>query len=243
MPVARSALPALVAFQQDFEQFSCIKDINCVQLYGYNLETLLPALVFHDAPVPFSQIFEQNQLSPLLYTYICCQFGVAQIASSDLDICKLWINPRTGQPSRGPFVGLSQDIAYLAFGLISRSTSNNPTLSLQTYSDSTTIFNYLIQTLTTHNILKGIAQSSRVIIQFMANKDITSVLSSLPGTIYHRTHHEIIARWPEDRKKWYYKLYNQKNILDAMWESKVDMNDGSTGFMVLPSDIQDLQNQ
>ncbi|KAI3602598.1 hypothetical protein WG66_009360 [Moniliophthora roreri] len=233
---------AFKAFQQDFEQFSSIKDINCVQLYGYNQGTSLPALPL--APVPFSQIFEQNQLSPLLYTYICCQFGVAQIASNILDVCELWINPRTGQLSRGPFFGSFQILAYLASGFSSNSASNNPTpLPLQAYSDSTTIFNYLIQTLTAYNILQGINTSSRGTYEVIANKDTASVLLSLPGTIYHITHREIIARWPGDRKKWYYKPDHQWNIPDAMWESKVDMNNGSIRFTVLPSDIQDLQNQ
>ncbi|ESK90717.1 hypothetical protein Moror_4122 [Moniliophthora roreri MCA 2997] len=235
---------AFKAFQQDFEQFSCIKDINCIQLYGYNQGTKFPALVFHNTPVPVSHILEQNQFSPLLHTYIQHQSAVAQISSSNLDVCELWLDPRTGQLSRGLLVSWSLAWGTLAHGLNSNSTSNNPTpLSLQTYSDSTAVFNYLIQTLTASNILKGIIWSNRMTLRAIANKDIASVLSSLPGTIYNRTYHKIIARWPEDRKKWYFKLEGQWKIPDAMWESKVDMDNGLIRFTVLPLDIQDLQNQ
>ncbi|KAI3602665.1 hypothetical protein WG66_009350 [Moniliophthora roreri] len=235
---------AFKAFQKDFEQFSCVKDINCVQLYGYNQGTALPALVFHNASVPFSQILEQNHFSPLLYTYIQYQCGVVQIASSNLDVRELWLDPRTNQLSRGPFVDWSLDWMTFALGLESNSTSNNPTpLSLQIYSDSTTVFQYLTQTLTTQTILKGINWSNRITCQSIANKDIASVLSSLSGTIYDRTHHGIIARWPGDRKKWYYELALQHGMPDTMWKSKVDMNNGLIRFTVLPSDVQNLQNQ
>uniref|UniRef100_A0A0W0FRS8 Uncharacterized protein n=1 Tax=Moniliophthora roreri TaxID=221103 RepID=A0A0W0FRS8_MONRR len=235
---------AFKAFQQDFEQFSCIKDINCIQLYGYNQGTKFPALVFHNTPVPVSHILEQNQFSPLLHTYIQHQSAVAQISSSNLDVRELWLDPRTGQLSRGLLVSWSLAWGTLAHGLNSNSTSNNPTpLSLQTYSDSTAVFNYLIQTLTASNILKGIIWSNRMTLRAIANKDIASVLSSLPGTIYNRTYHKIIARWPGDRKKWYFKLEGQWKIPDAMWESKVDMDNGLIRFTVLPLDIQDLQNQ
>uniref|UniRef100_A0A0W0G9T6 Uncharacterized protein n=1 Tax=Moniliophthora roreri TaxID=221103 RepID=A0A0W0G9T6_MONRR len=235
---------AMRAFQQDFEQFSSIKDINYVQLYGYNQGTTFPALVFHNAPVPVSHILEQNQFSPLLYTYIQYQSAVVQIASNNQDIRELWLDPRTGQLSRGPFVDWSLAWGWFALGLNSNSTSNNPTpLSLQAYHDSTAVFNYLIQTLTMDDFLCGIVWFNRIIYESIANKDIATVLSSLPGTIYKRTYYEIIARWPGDRKKWYYKLFHQDNVPDTMWKSKVDMDDGSLRFTVLPSDIQSLQDR
>uniref|UniRef100_A0A0W0FIC3 Uncharacterized protein n=1 Tax=Moniliophthora roreri TaxID=221103 RepID=A0A0W0FIC3_MONRR len=241
--VLYSGPDAFKAFQQDFEQFSCIKDINYVQLYGYNRGTTLPALVFHDAPVPFSHIFEQHQFSPLLNIYIEHQVGMPEIASSFVDFRELWINPGTGQVFRGPFVKWSQNLQYFVYGLGSNLTSNNPPLSLQTYSDSTAVFNYLIQTLTTYNILQGINWSGRGTSESIANENIASALSSLPGTIYNRAHQEIITRCPRDRKEWYYRLWHQHNMSDAMWESRVHMGNGTVRFTVLPSDIQDLQNQ
>ncbi|ESK83599.1 hypothetical protein Moror_12060 [Moniliophthora roreri MCA 2997] len=234
---------AMRAFQQDFEQFSSIKDINYVQLYGYNWGISLPALVSHNTPVPVSHILEQNQFSPLLHTYIQHQSAVAQISSSNLDVRELWLDPRTGQLFRGPFVDWSFNWMTFALGLGSNSTSNSPTLlSLQTYSDSTAIFNYLIQTLTAHDFLHGINWSNKMISEPIANEDIASILSSLPGTIYNRTYLKIIARWPGDRKKWHFKLEGQWNIPDAMWESKVDIDDGLIRFTILPSDIQALHN-
>ncbi|ESK81680.1 hypothetical protein Moror_15862 [Moniliophthora roreri MCA 2997] len=57
--IAYSGPDALKAFHQDFEQFSCVRDVAVAQLFGYNDgQFALPALIFYDALVPVAHIFE-----------------------------------------------------------------------------------------------------------------------------------------------------------------------------------------
>ncbi|EEB89561.1 hypothetical protein MPER_12324, partial [Moniliophthora perniciosa FA553] len=68
--ITYSGSDAFKAFDQDFEQFSRIRSLNVDQLFGYNDgQFALPALIFYDALVPVSRIWERNGFSSLLYTY------------------------------------------------------------------------------------------------------------------------------------------------------------------------------
>ncbi|KAI3614065.1 hypothetical protein WG66_010852 [Moniliophthora roreri] len=233
---------AVEVFQRDFEQFATVKDIECLELYGYNRRPDLPGLVFYDAPVPLACAFEANKFSPLLRTYIEYQFKAAPIANNMLDVGEMWIDPRTGAFRRGPYVRYGSPLPQIAYGFADTTTVDGiKFLSLDTYKDSSAIFDYLKQNISSHNILRGICLSSTgTLVQVTDERDVAFILSSLPGTIYNKTRLEIAVRWPRDAKEWQYALKYQTGM-ESMWESKVIMGDGSLRLTVTSAGIQHLR--
>uniref|UniRef100_A0A0W0F632 Uncharacterized protein n=1 Tax=Moniliophthora roreri TaxID=221103 RepID=A0A0W0F632_MONRR len=235
---------AVEVFLRDFEEFSHVKNLNCIELFGYNRGAALPALVFYDAFVPFARIFEKNQLSPLLHIYILYQ-NITNSFPGGTEFGELWVDPRTGRFRRGPYVRYSSNVRYLVsdFGTTEDSVDEEHFLSIQAFSDPSTVFNYLARALSTSDILRGIRRSHRILCESISNEDTVSVLSSLPGRIYNRHRREIIARWPGDRNGWSYKFWSQRGMPDARGESAADLDNFSVRFTVSPSDIQHLQDQ
>ncbi|KAI3614060.1 hypothetical protein WG66_010847 [Moniliophthora roreri] len=201
--VSYSGQNASKAFERDFKKFSRVRNVNIAQLFGYNDGRFaLPTLIFYDALVPVSRIWERNQFSPLLYTYFQYQFGLTQITNSIVDLRELWIHPRTGALCEGPYVDNSNHRSFVAFGLETDSvaTKESALLHVEAYSDYKTLLSYLIQTLSSSNIIRGIRYSNRSTEECVDNQDGASMLSSLPGMIYNRAHRDIIARWPGNDK-------------------------------------------
>uniref|UniRef100_A0A0W0FEA3 Uncharacterized protein n=1 Tax=Moniliophthora roreri TaxID=221103 RepID=A0A0W0FEA3_MONRR len=244
--IAYSGPDASETFQQDFEQFSHVRDVTVAQLFGYNDgQNALPALIFYDALVPVAHIFEQNGFSSLIFTYFQHLVGVTWTVGSKLDFGELWLHPRTGRLCIGPYVDYSGTQFYSASGFKTNSITSNkcPHLPLQIYKDSNALISYLIQTLSIQNIIIGIRWSNRLIREWVPNKDAQFRISFLPGLVYSRTYLEIIAQWPEDINTWYYIPWHPVRLPKEMQENWVDMDDGSVQFPVMPSHIPYLQNQ
>uniref|UniRef100_A0A0W0EYV2 Uncharacterized protein n=1 Tax=Moniliophthora roreri TaxID=221103 RepID=A0A0W0EYV2_MONRR len=227
------------AFHMDFKQFSHVRNLNVAQLLGYN--DTLPALIFYDV----ARIWERNKFSSLLYIYFEYVFGEVCISDREMDLRKLWINPRTGALCTGPFVQYSFDnsITYSASGFKTNSASSRKPslLSLQAYKDSSTLFTYLTQRLPAQDIIQGIDWSRRGTLERVADEEMSFMLSSLPGTIYRGTQHTIVARWVGDMKECYYKPVCKGNSPDEMWLVCIAHN--SVRIKTMQSHISHLHNQ
>ncbi|EEB92316.1 hypothetical protein MPER_09196, partial [Moniliophthora perniciosa FA553] len=117
-----------------------------------------------------------------------------------------------------------------------------PPPSVTSY-DASILISYLTQTLSTHDIIRGIRASTKPTWEGVADENIISTLSSLLGTVYSKAHRGIIARWPGDIEKWYYRLWWTVDLPDEIQASQVDLDDGSARFTVMPSQIQHLREQ
>ncbi|ESK83155.1 hypothetical protein Moror_14997 [Moniliophthora roreri MCA 2997] len=114
-----------------------------------------------------------------------------------------------------------------------------PPLSIQTYSDIGTTFDYLTRTVHPVNIILGITGSSRTFWQELTDEDAGSIFQTLSDTVFHQSSQNIIARVPvEVRDRTYYYLWSADISSDAMTESLDVMEDGSVRFTVMPMDIQ-----
>ena len=131
---------------------------------------------------------------------------------------------------KGPYVEDSSTTFYQVWAgaTLELPSSDHPSLDLQTYSNTSTLFQYLIGILPVHNIIQGIRQSPRLTPKWPDNEDAKLILSSLPGTIYHRTTREVIAHYPGDRDQWYYNPWKEQfHVPDAMRENMLVMHDRS----------------
>ncbi|KAI3604194.1 hypothetical protein WG66_010080 [Moniliophthora roreri] len=246
----------LHTFKHDFDKFSHIKYDNLLflstlvsiivrgpyvaQLFGYNNnQNGLPALIFYNALIPLSHvILKNNRLSPVLNVYFCHQLGLWQ-PGAKITIGNLWINPKMGTLCQGPQIQISRN--WTLRGSVSNLMLNNkfPVLPIQTYRDTSTTFNYLTRTVSTLNIITGIAWCYRTYGKKVANRKAISILTTLPGTIYHQHSQKIIAKLPARvRGRLHYHLYRADVGSNAMRESLVVMKDGSVRFTVTPIDIQ-----
>uniref|UniRef100_A0A0W0FR58 Uncharacterized protein n=1 Tax=Moniliophthora roreri TaxID=221103 RepID=A0A0W0FR58_MONRR len=211
--VSYSGQNASKAFERDFKKFSRVRNVNIAQLFGYNDGRFaLPTLIFYDALVPVSRIWERNQFSPLLYTYFQYQFGLTQITNSIVDLRELWIHPRTGALCEGPYVDNSNHRSFVAFGLETDSvaTKESALLHVEAYSDYKTLLSYLIQTLSSSNIIRGIRYSNRS-----------------------------TEEYGQAMIKWHFEFLHVLSS-DVMLESSLFMDDGSLRFTVTPPEIRDL---
>uniref|UniRef100_A0A0W0EYG0 Uncharacterized protein n=1 Tax=Moniliophthora roreri TaxID=221103 RepID=A0A0W0EYG0_MONRR len=227
-------------FKHDFDKFSHIKGPYVAQLFGYNNnQNGLPALIFYNALIPLSHvILKNNRLSPVLNVYFCHQLGLWQ-PGAKITIGNLWIDPKMGTLCQGPQIQISRN--WTLHSSASNLMLNNkfPVLPIQTYRDTSTTFNYLTRTVSTLNIITGIAWCYRTYGKKVANRKAISILTTLPGTIYHQHSQKIIAKLPARvRGRLHYHLYRADVGSNAMRESLVVMKDGSVRFTVTPIDIQ-----
>ncbi|ESK84651.1 hypothetical protein Moror_13287 [Moniliophthora roreri MCA 2997] len=117
-----------------------------------------------------------------------------------------------------------------------------PPLSIQTYSDMGTTFDYLTRAVHTVHIILGIARCDMTFWQELIDEDAESILQTLSGTIFHEPSQKITARMPvEVRDRTYYYLFRADISSDAIRESLDVMEDGSVQFTVMPMDIQSVE--
>ncbi|KAI3621412.1 hypothetical protein WG66_000034 [Moniliophthora roreri] len=233
---------AYKSFKHDFDKFSEVKDPYVAQLFGYNNnQSGLPALIFYNALIPLSHVILNNNMpSPILNAYFYHQLGLWQ-PDVELAIDNLWIDPKTGALCYGPQIQTPEFQTWRIYGYTSSLMPNNnfPALSIQTYRDTSATFEYLTRTVSTLNIILGIAGCYMAYRQKVANRKAISILTTLPGAIYHQHSQQIIARLPaEARSGLYYYLRRAYVGSDAMRESLVVMKDGTVRFTVTPMDIQ-----
>ena len=132
---------------------------------------------------------------------------------------------------KGPYVKDSSTTFYQVWAgaTLELPSSDHHSLDLQTYNNTGTLFQYLVGILPIRNIIEGIRWSRRATPEYPNNnEDAKLILSSLPGTIYHRTTREVIARYPGVRDQWYYHPWKERfHLPDAMRENMLVMRDRS----------------
>ncbi|KAK7026861.1 hypothetical protein VNI00_015403 [Paramarasmius palmivorus] len=232
------------AFLKDFQRFSSVKNIESVQLFGYNDHPGLQALVFYDELVPVSHIWERNGFSSVLYTYFSYQCGIAQ-NMENVSLCELWVDS-SGALRKGLYVEDSWHINNAVVTLNSTCDDHSSNfLAPQTY-DSSVVLEYLIKFLSIPDLLRGLAECRRVAIQWVDDEDILWMLTTLPGTIYHRFSRQVLLREQSAGEGCYNVLLDGIGILEAMRESRVDMPSGCVRhafrFTLTPSNIAAMRS-
>ncbi|ESK84647.1 hypothetical protein Moror_13290 [Moniliophthora roreri MCA 2997] len=235
-------MPIRPTFKQDFKKFTHIRSPYVAQLFGYNdNQSGSLSLIFYDALIPLLCVILKNNIpSPLLCAYFEHQLTLWK-PGAKIDIGDLWIDPRSGQLRLGPHAQISPYKGWMLRSYPSNSTLNGqlPPLSIQTYSDMDTTFNYLTRTAPTHYIIWGITRTYRTFQQELTDEDAGSILQTLSGTIFHQPSQKIITRLPvEVRDRSYYYLWKADISPSAMRESLDVMEDGLVRFTVMPMDIQ-----
>ncbi|KAI3620793.1 hypothetical protein WG66_008776 [Moniliophthora roreri] len=232
----------LHTFKHDFDEFSQVKDPYVAQLFGYNNnQNGLLALIFYNALIPLSHIvLNNNILSPVLNGYFCHQLSLWQ-PDARIAMNNLWIDPKTGALCQGPQIRIPGFKRWKLWGSTSNSMPNNhfPALSIQTYRDTSATFDYLTKTVSTLNIIRGIAGCYRPYKEKVAEKEAIFILKTYPGAIYQRHTQQIIARLPataRDRLQYYLRRADVGS--NAMRKNLVVMKNGSVRFTVTPMDIK-----
>uniref|UniRef100_A0A0W0GD04 Uncharacterized protein n=1 Tax=Moniliophthora roreri TaxID=221103 RepID=A0A0W0GD04_MONRR len=245
--VAYDGPDAFKAFEMDFEQFSSVKHPNFAQPFGYSDNRRgLPALIFYDELIPLERVLlvGRRQVSPVLLLYFSHLFDIMQIANADLDAGELWVVPRTGALRRGPYIRTIYGEQGWPFGCIepnSIPSDHFSSLSIQTYKDTSAVFDYLIRTLPIHVMFRGIGWSNTGVTEWLDYQDAIPVLRFFAGTIYNRHHRSIIAKYVAATAGWSYEFRYVIGMPDAMKESQTIMEDGLIRFMVTLMEIQDVQ--
>ncbi|KAI3613041.1 hypothetical protein WG66_001539 [Moniliophthora roreri] len=221
--VGYSGPKALEAFKQDFHKFSAIRHPNVAQLFGYNdSQYNLPALIFYDALIPLGRVLStaRNPLARLLKTYFSFQLGISRMIDGGRSVPseELWIEPRSGALRRGPSV--KSDALWLGPLSNAPSTTLLDPLSIQTYSDMSTVADYLLRVLPTDITLEEIIQRRRW--PSIHNKRLTLVdaWSYLASSIWKRNQRDIIARWTGIRE-------TPRYVFKPSWTNVHVINDGS----------------
>ncbi|ESK87487.1 hypothetical protein Moror_11592 [Moniliophthora roreri MCA 2997] len=194
--VGYSGPEARQAFKRDFDQFSAVKHLNVAQLFGYSdSQYSLPALIFYDALIPLNRVLLanqsnwpgwQNRANCWIDLYFCFQVTVAGIDGGffGTDPNILWIEPRSGALRRGPYVQ-SNAFTLELLPHAPATTHLNP-LSIQTYSDTNTIFDYLTRIFPIGTIFKQVSDQD-----YRWGLPWPYLVSSL----WKRGQQHIIARW------------------------------------------------
>ncbi|ESK83274.1 hypothetical protein Moror_15060 [Moniliophthora roreri MCA 2997] len=219
-----------------------VRDPYVAQLFGYNNnQNGLLALIFYNALIPLSHIvLNNNILSPVLNGYFCHQLSLWQ-PDARIAMNNLWIDPKTGALCQGPQIRIPGFKRWKLWGSTSNSMPNNhfPALSIQTYRDTSATFDYLTKTVSTLNIIRGIAGCYRPYKEKVAEKEAIFILKTYPGAIYQRHTQQIIARLPataRDRLQYYLRRADVGS--NAMRKNLVVMKNGSVRFTVTPMDIK-----
>uniref|UniRef100_A0A0W0FBX3 Uncharacterized protein n=1 Tax=Moniliophthora roreri TaxID=221103 RepID=A0A0W0FBX3_MONRR len=228
--VGYSGPEARQAFKRDFDQFSAVRHLNVAQLFGYSdSQYSLPALIFYDALIPLNRVLLANQskqwprrVNCWVELYFCLQVTVAGIDGGffGTDPNILWIEPRSGALRRGPYV---QSNAF-TLELLPHAPATihlNP-LSIQTYSDTNTVLDYLTRIFPIGTIFKQVSDQGY-------RWGLTALQSwpYLVGSLWKWNQQHIIARWTGLTQILQYVCVDCDRRL---WEYRVVMEDGSVRF-------------
>ncbi|KAI3613158.1 hypothetical protein WG66_001599 [Moniliophthora roreri] len=231
--VGYSGPEAFKAFKQDFARYSTIKNPNVAQLLGYNDQRGLPALIFYDALIPLNHVLSRrSQVSWILRAYFRFQLGVTKMfknGSDYFDTDELWIEPRSGALRRGPYVQ-SGALWLLPLSDVPSTSSIHP-LSIQAYSDITTVVDCLVRILPTGTILKQVSG------QYGSNLELLTALEAWPylaSSLSKRNQRHVITRWTGLTR--YVCVYCSSWAID---KRKFVMEDGSVRFQFAdPTDFK-----
>jgi hypothetical protein len=139
---------------------------------------------------------------------------------------ELWLDSTTGFLRKGPVVMYSNLHHRLVNLLGSSDNQDRPSLTFQSYNNINILFEYLNGTLSIGDIIRGIRFSNQVFSDYPNDEDAKRILSSLPGTVYHRNSREVIARYP-DRENWYFQFLGGVFIIPDALQSTSEVKDGS----------------
>uniref|UniRef100_A0A0W0FCD4 Uncharacterized protein n=1 Tax=Moniliophthora roreri TaxID=221103 RepID=A0A0W0FCD4_MONRR len=162
------------AFKRDFDQFSAVK---------YAL-------------IPLNRVLLENEENKWVELYFRLQVAVAGIRDdsffSFIDPDALWIEPRSGTLRRGPYV---QSKAYPLRQLFDvPSNSHLDPLSIQTYSDTNTVIDYLVRIFPIDMIFKEVGTRVKSQLQRVTAFGPWPYLVS---SLRKRNQQHVIARWTE----------------------------------------------
>ncbi|KAK7040686.1 hypothetical protein VNI00_009592 [Paramarasmius palmivorus] len=230
--VGYSGPDAVKAYQKDFEEFSLRKNVNYIQLFGYNNWNKLPALIFYDAPVPIANILKRDKSNSLLLAYLEYQFDATKMSENGvMAYNEAWIEPHCGALRKGPFVKKSLPdgwpVHIVGFRSGITACDERPFLPLQAYHDPSIILEYLTQVLSPRDILRGIGRLGEVTSKSVNPQECVQVLSSLPGIVYIRDHQDAIARWPGDIDDRFYEMSRLQGSILNIAQAHNIMDDGS----------------
>ncbi|ESK88609.1 hypothetical protein Moror_3107 [Moniliophthora roreri MCA 2997] len=233
---------AFEAFQRDFHKFGLIKDVNVMQLSGYN-EPILPALIFHQAPVPAANVFQGSQYSPILYVYFCHQLS-GKIGNRVV-LSELWIDSSDGSLRPGPRVTMKIG-THWAVSLGKENdrsmTGQHSSLTINAIQDDQIVFNFLFEHLETRTFFKGICLATKAVDQWVSIpiEEALSVLSFDTRTIYKQSTLEAAAQLLGIKESQPY-LYKVMGLPAAVQKSKLITEDGFVRrFTFQPQDINVL---
>uniref|UniRef100_A0A0W0G5L0 Uncharacterized protein n=2 Tax=Moniliophthora roreri TaxID=221103 RepID=A0A0W0G5L0_MONRR len=194
-----------------------------------------------DALIPLSCVTLNNNIcSPLLYAYFEHQLTLWKPGEM-INIADLWIDPRSGELRLGPHVQipLYESRMILSYPSNSIFIGQLLPLSIQTYSNMGTTFDYLTRTVHAIVITSGITRSFRTFWQKLTDEDAGFIPQTLSGTVFHRPSQKAIARMPvKVRDTTHYYFCTADISPNAMRESLYVIEDGSVQFTVMPMDIQ-----
>ncbi|KAI3621216.1 hypothetical protein WG66_014496 [Moniliophthora roreri] len=217
-----------------------VRHLNVAQLFGYSDDQYgLPALIFYDALIPLNRVLLSNRskqwprrVNCWVELYFCLQVTAAKIVEGFLgtvyialslyggnvqDPNKLWIEPRSGALREGPRV--QSDANLLRRLSDAPPTSHLNPLSVQTYSDTNTVLDYLTRIFPIGTIFNQVGDQD--------HRWGLTVLQSWPylaNLLWKRNQQRIIARWTGLREIPQYVCVDCNRSLQ---ECKVVMKDGS----------------
>ncbi|KAI3613054.1 hypothetical protein WG66_001556 [Moniliophthora roreri] len=184
---------AFKAFKRDFDEYSAIRHLNVAQLFAYNDSQYgLPTLIFYDALIPLGHVLSRSKkVQRALELYFRFQRDIFQKTDGGGFIVtnEIWIEPRSGAIRRGPYVASPYTITGLRNA---PSTSCLDPLSIQTYSDTNTVINYLIRILPADIILKSVSDQGKHNQEWLTAVKVWPYLAS---SLWKRNQWYIIARW------------------------------------------------
>ncbi|ESK86064.1 hypothetical protein Moror_9378 [Moniliophthora roreri MCA 2997] len=215
--VGYSGPEAFQAFKRDFDEFSTVKHPNVAQLFGYNdSQHGLPALIFYDALIPLNSVLSANQAHLWATLYFRIQLHAVGMFNDKFlfDVGELWIESRSGALRRGPWV---QSHARLYRLSAAPPTLRLDPLSIQTYSDTNVIVDYLVRILPIDIILKLISAQDKRYHSWLGAEAWPYLATSL----WKPDQSRIIARWTG--------LVRYACVDRRLWikERKIVMEDGS----------------
>uniref|UniRef100_A0A0W0G747 Uncharacterized protein n=1 Tax=Moniliophthora roreri TaxID=221103 RepID=A0A0W0G747_MONRR len=217
--VGYSGPGAFKAFKRDFAEFCAIRHPNSAQLFGYNDRRDIPALIFYDALIPLHRVFSGNFV---LLLYIEFQLSVTKLVKDGRNIrsSELWIEPRSGKLRRGPHV--QSDNIWGLLGLSNTPSTPPVPLSIQAYSDTSTIIDYLVRILSTDTILEHFSDRH---LRKLGRCTAVEAWPCLAGSLWKKNRRDVIARWMGLAETTQYVCVRCSS--SAMDEHKVVMEDGS----------------
>ncbi|ESK92474.1 hypothetical protein Moror_4511 [Moniliophthora roreri MCA 2997] len=234
---------AMKAFKRDLKKYSSIKNINALQLFGYNSSKEAPSLLFYDAPVSVAKVLSHNTNSPALYAYFSYQLsrsGIFVTGGRQPGARDLWIDTQSGHLRLGPGVNDGQQ-SYFLSDLEVESTETDTSLAIQSFKDDKTVCEYLSKMLPSRDFLQALARGMTGYPYIATDDRVELLLLSPPGSIYSRSRGKVVATRPILKDYVLHGVWpTVPDLPDSIRNSRVLMQDGTIRFTVPPWDVHNV---